>query len=166
MELIIVDLDKKYFECEGRKFTVKESLSFARYKVLQELNLEFGYSANFHETFKQLRIAWDHLNNLRLGEAAVTLHNVMYGVVSLDEKHDPALRMCALFIDEEGEDPAVYDEGKMREKIDCWERGRLDVSPFFQLAANLCPDWIPAYKLVTQSISKEKGSDKEGQSQS
>jgi len=165
MELITVDLDKKYFECEGRKFYVKESLSFARYKILQELNLEFGYSANFHETFKQLRVAWDHLNNLRLGEAAVTLHNVMYGVVSLDEKHDPAWRMCALFIDEEGEDPAVYDEGKMREKIDCWERGRLDVSPFFQLAANLCPNWLPVYKLVTQSISKERG-DKEGQSQS
>jgi hypothetical protein len=164
MELRTINFDDKHFECGGRKFYVRDSLSFARYKVLQELNLEFGFSANFHDIFKQLRIAWDHLNSLRLGEAAVTIHNIMYGVISLDEKDDPALRMCALFIDEEGEDPTKYDEGKMREKIQCWGE-ELDVSPFFQLAANLCPEWIPAYKLVSQSIS-EKGTGKQGQSQS
>jgi hypothetical protein len=145
-----INFDEKQFECGGRKFYVRDSLSFNRYKELQKLNLEFGYSANFAETFKQIRIAWDNLNNLKLAEAAVVLHNVMYGVVSLDEKDDPALRMCALFIDEEGEDPTVYDEGKMREKIACWG-SELDVSPFFQLAANLCPGWIPAYKLVIQN---------------
>ena len=167
MELRTINFDDKYFECGGKKFYVKDSLSFSRYKVLQELNLEFGYSANFHETFKQIRIAWDHLNNLRLGEAAVVLHNVMYGIVSLDEKDDSALRMCALFIDEEGEDPAVYDEGRMREKIACWSENSLDVSPFFQLAASLCPNWIPVYKLVSQSISeKAKENEKEGQFQS
>lgn len=163
MELRVINFDDKHFECGGRKFYKKDSLSFTRYKVLQEINLEFGFSANFHDIFKQLRVAWDHLNNLRLGEAAVTIHNIMYGVVSLDEKDDPALRMCALFIDEEGEDPTKYDEGKMREKIQCWGE-ELDVSPFFQLAANLCPDWIPAYKLVSQSISK-KENEKPGQSQ-
>lgn len=155
-----VDFSKKYFECGGRKFYLKDSLGFARYKELQKLNLEFGYSANFHETFKQIRVAWDHLNHLRLGEAAVVLHNVMYGVVSLDEKDDPALRMCALFIDEEGEDVTVYDEGKMSEKIACWAE-ECDISPFFQLAASLCPGWIPAYKVVIQSTSETTKDKKE-----
>jgi hypothetical protein len=152
MALRTINFDDKHFECDGRKFYVRDSLSFNRYKELQKLNLEFGYSANFAETFKQIRTAWDHLNNLKLAEAAVVLHNVMYGVVSLDEKDDPALRMCALFIDEDGEDPTVYDEGKMREKIECWSK-ELDVSPFFQLAASLCPGWIPAYKVVIQNTS-------------
>ena len=148
-----VDFSKKHFECGGRKFTVKESLSFVRYRELQKLNLEFGYSANFAETFKQIRTAWDHLNNLKLAEAAVVLHNVMYGVVSLDEKDDPALRMCALFIDEEGEDGTLYDEGRMKEKIDCWGR-ELAVTPFFQYAANLVPNWINVYRKVSQDGSK------------
>jgi len=155
MELRVINFDYKHFECGGRKFYVKDSLSFNRYKELQKLNLEFGYSANFAETFKQIRTAWDHLNNLKLAEAAVVLHNVMYGVVSLYEKDDPALRMCALFIDEDGEEPTVYDEGKMREKIECWGR-ELSVAPFFQLAANLCPDWINAYKIVLASTSKQE----------
>ena len=133
-----MNFENKHFECQGRKFFVRDSLSFARYRELQKINLEFGYSATFHDLFKNIREAWDFLNQTKLGDAAVVLHNVMYGVVSLEEKDDPALRMCALFIDEEGEDPTVYDEGKMREKIECWGK-ELSVTPFFQLAANLVP---------------------------
>lgn len=147
MELRAVDLSKKYFECQGRKFYVRDSLSFARYREMQKINLEFGYSATFHDIFKNIRAAWDLLNQTKLGEAAVVLHNVMYGVVSLEEKDDAAIRLCALFIDEEGEDPTVYDEGKMREKIDCWSK-ELDTLPFFQLAANLVPNWTAIYKIV------------------
>ena len=154
MGLRVIDFSQKHFECGGRKFYVKDSLSFARYRELQKLNLEFGYSATFHDTFKNIRTAWDLLNQIKLGEAAVVLHNIMYGVVSLDDKDDPALRLCALFIDETGEDPTVYDEGKMREKIECWSK-ELDVSPFFQLANSLVPGWINAYKTVSQSGSEE-----------
>jgi hypothetical protein len=142
-----VDLSKKFFECGGRKFYVRDSLSFSRYKELQKINLEFGYSATFHDIFKHIKEAWDYLNAIKLGEAAVILHNIMYGVVSLEDKDDPALRMCALFIDEEGEDPTIYDEGKMREKIECWGK-ELDTLPFFQLASNLVPNWMPVYNLV------------------
>jgi len=150
MTIKTVDFSKKYFECDGRKFYVKDSLSFNRYRELQKLILEFGYSATFVDIFKNLRVAWDHLNNLRLGDAAVTLHNIMYGIKNLEDKDDPALRICALFIDEQGEDATVYDEGKMREKIDCWSK-ECSVTPFFQLAASLVPSWINAYKIVSQS---------------
>jgi hypothetical protein len=149
-----IDFSKKYFECDGRKFYVRDSLSFARYRELQKLNLEFGYSATFSDIFKNVRTAWDFLNATKLGEAAVVLHNIMYGVVSLEDKDDPALRLCALFIDEEGEDPTVYDEGKMREKIECWSK-ELSVTPFFQLAANLVPGWIPSYEMVIRNGSGE-----------
>jgi hypothetical protein len=151
-----VDFSKRYFECDGRKFYLKDSLSFNRYRELEKVILEFGYSASFLDIFKNLRTAWDHLNNMKLGDAAVTLHNIMYGIKNLEEKHSPALRICALFIDEEGEDPTVYDEGKMREKIDCWSK-ELSVTPFFQLAASLVPNWINAYKIVSQSgLKKER----------
>ena len=89
------------------------------------------------------------MNSLKFGDAAVILHNIMMGIKTLDDKHDSALRICAIFIDEEGEDPTVYDEAKMREKIDCWGR-ELSVTPFFQLAASIVPSWINAYKIVSR----------------
>jgi hypothetical protein len=145
-----IDFSKKHFECGGRKFFVRDSLSFARYRELQKINLEFGFSASFQDIFKNLRIAWDNLNALKLGEAAVTIHNIMYGIVQLDDKDDPALRVCALFIDEEGEDDSQYDEGKMKEKIECWGK-ELEVLPFFHLASDLTTGWTDAYKVVILS---------------
>ena len=144
-ELRIIDFNKKHFECGGRKFFVKDSLSFARYRELQKLNLEFSYSATFHDTFEHIKEAWNFLNQVKLGEAAVVLHNLMYGIVSLEDKDDPALRLCALFIDEDGEDATIYDEGLMKEKIECWGK-ELAVLPFFQLAAALVPGWINVYQ--------------------
>jgi len=150
-----VDFSLKHFECGGRKFYVKDSLSFARYRELQKINLEFGFSATFQDLFKHIREAWDFLNATKLGEAAVVLHNIMYGVVSLDDKDDAALRLCALFIDEDGEDVTIYDEGKMREKIECWGK-ELSVLPFFQLAVSLVPGWLPSYKIVLNDGSEQK----------
>jgi len=158
--LRVIDFSQKHFECGGRKFYVKDDLSFARYRELQKINLEFGFSATFHDIFKHIREAWDLLNTTKLGEAAVVLHNIMYGVVSLEDKDDPALRLCALFIDEEGEDVTVYDEGLMREKIECWSK-ELSVSPFFQLAVSLVHGWMPAYKLLTPSSLKEEAKEPE-----
>jgi len=152
-----IDFAKKYFECDGRKFYVRDSLSFARYRELQKISLEFGFSSTFHDMYKNVRTAWDLLNQTKLGEAAVVLYNIMSGVVQTEEKDVPAWRLCALFIDEEGEDPTVYDEGKMREKIECWGK-ELSAFPFFQLAANLAPGWMNVYNGNIQSGSEEAAS--------
>jgi hypothetical protein len=152
-----IDFSKKYFECQERKFYIRDSLSFNRYRELQKLILEFGYNATFIDIFKNIRKAWDAMNALKLGEAAVELHNIMVGIKSLEEKYDPALRICALFIDEEKEDGTVYDESLMKEKIDCWGK-ECAVQPFFQLAASIVPHWINAYKIVSRdgSVKTEK----------
>jgi len=155
-ELRIINFDEKVFECGGRKFFKKESLSFNRYRQLQFIMLEFGYSATFQEIFEHLKLAWDDLNKLKLAEASVRIHNIMNGITKLEDKDDPALRICALFLDEESEDPAKYDEATMRDKIKCWSE-ELDVKPFFYLAASLVPGWMPAYELVIRDGLKVEG---------
>jgi hypothetical protein len=150
MKLKTIKLEDKYFTCDGRKFYISDSCSFARFREFQKLALEFGYSSNFITIFKNLREAWDHLNNSKQADAAVVIHNIMKGITSLDDKDDPSMRICALFINEENEDVTRYEEGMMKEKIDCWAK-ELDVAPFFQLAASLVTGWTSAYKNVTQS---------------
>ena len=157
-ELRVIDFSKKYFECQGRTFYIRPEPSFNRYRELQKLILEFSFSATFVDIFKNVHTAYDFLNgnSIRPADAAVTLHNIMVGVKALEDKDDAALRICALFMDEEGEDPTVCDEGKMREKIDCWAK-ELSVTPFFQFAANCVPYWMNAYKLVSQNgLKKER----------
>lgn len=155
MELRTINLSDKHFECGGRKFFVKDTLSFARYRELQKLNLEFGFSATFIDIFKNIEEAWNLLNKVKLAEAAVILYNIMHGLSTLDDKDDAGLRMCALFIDEAGEDPTIYNEAKMKDKIDCWA-SELDVTPFFQFAVSLVPGWKPAYINGTRNISSQE----------
>lgn len=151
-DLRIVDFDKKHFECEDgkRKFTVKEVPSFERYRIMQKLCLEFGFSASFLDIYNNVTTAYDFLNKSKPADGAVILHNIIVGMASAEEKYPAAFRLCALFIDEEGEDPTVYDEGKMNEKIECWNK-ELSPLPFFHLASNLVNGWMPAYKSFIQN---------------
>lgn len=151
-----LDFNKdKYFECAGRKFYVHDSISFARYRELQKLMIEFGYSATFKDIFDNLKVCIDAFNRHKYDEMVVIIHNVLNGISKIETKDDPALRLCALFIDEEGEDPTVYDEGKMQSKLDCWAK-EIDVNSFFYLAASLTPHWMPAYEITIKSGSQEE----------
>jgi len=143
----------KYFECGGKKFFVRESLSFTRYKELQKLMIEFGYSATFQDIFNNLKTAIDAFNKHKYDEMVVTIHNVLNGITKIETKDDPALRLCALFIDEEGEDPTRYNEAEMKAKIDCWGE-EYEVGPFFYLAAGLAQGWMQAYEIVLKNGSK------------
>lgn len=154
MELKKVDFSKKEFECGNRKFYVQDSLSFNRYRELQRLSIEFGFSRTFTDLFKDVQKVYGQLQTAQnYADAAVTLYNIIAGVSLLDEKNDPALTLCALFINEADEDVTVYNENKIKEKIDCWAK-ELDVTPFFHMACSLVDGWMPAYKITTNSILK------------
>jgi hypothetical protein len=155
-----LDFKDKQFECGGRTFYIQDSLSFNRYRELQRLSIEFGFSTTFIEIFKEVKKAYDYVQtNKNWGDLAVTLYNIIAGVAKLDEKDDPALRLCALFINEADEDVTVFDELKIKDKINCWSK-ELDVSPFFHMAVNLVNGWMPAYRVTSQSILNKESEPK------
>ena len=147
MSLRKIDFTKeKYFECNGRKFYVNESLSFTRYKELQKISIEFGYSANFEDIFKNLAESIEAYNKHDYFNMSIILYKIQEGIKNLEDKDDPALRICALFINEADEDVTIYNEALMKDKIDCWGR-ELDIAPFFYLATSLVPEWTHIYEL-------------------
>ena len=154
MNLRKLDFKDKEFNCGGRMFYIQDSLSFNRYRELQRISIEFGFSTTFIDLFKEIQKAYQFVQtNQNWGDLAVTLYNVIAGVAKLEDKDDPALRLCALFINEADEDVTIFDELKIRDKINCWAK-ELDVSPFFHMALNLVDGWMPAYEVTTRSILK------------
>ena len=155
-ELKIVDFKEKKFTCGGRTFYVQDSLSFNRFRELQRISIEFGFSTTFVELFKEIQKCYDFVQtNKNWGDLAVTLYNLLHGVASIESKDAAALRLCALFISEADEDITVFDEAKMKDKIECWSK-ELDVSPFFHLAACLVDGWMPAYNITIRNTLKEE----------
>ena len=142
-----LDFEKdKYFDCGGRHFEVTESLSFVRYRESQKIMLEFGFSQSFQDIFNNLTSAIDYYNKMKYYEMSIVIYKTMEGIKTISEKDDPALRLCALFINEKDEDPAKFSEAMMKSKIDCWAE-ELEVGPFFYLAASLVLGWAPAYEM-------------------
>jgi hypothetical protein len=159
MKLRKIDFNKeKYFDCDGKRFEISESLSFARYKEMQKIMLEFGFSATFEDIFNNLKSAVDSYNKHDYFNMSIIIYKIQEGIKNLEDKDDAALRLCALFINEEGEDPTVYSKGLMQAKIDSWGK-EIEVNSFFYLAASLVPGWMPAYELITRigsKVEKEK----------
>lgn len=152
MELKQLAANTTSFECGGKKYIIHKTLSFNRFEKLREFSLEFGFSANLTDVMKGLRKAWDYINASKFAETSVQLHNLMTGIVNLEQKDDVSLRIAALFINEENEDTTIYDEVKIKEKITIWAK-ELDVAFFFTFAISIVPSFVPCYKIVTQVFS-------------
>lgn len=148
---------EKYFECGGKKFFVTDSLSFVRWRILQKISLEFGYSATFEQMFDNLKSAVASYDKHEYFNMSVTLYKIMEGIKNLEDKDDPALRICGLFVNEENEDPTVYSDALIQAKIDCWAK-EISVDSFFYLAASLIPGWMPAYQILIRNGSEKEGS--------
>lgn len=159
MALRTIDFKEKKFTCGGRTFFVEDTLSFNRYRELQRLGIEFGFSRTFIEIYKDLQKCYELMQTAKnYADVSVTLYNLLSGVSFIEEKDPPALRLCALFINEKDEDTTVIDDIRMKDKIDCWSK-ELEVLPFFHLATNLVEGWMPAYKLTMQNILKKKSNE-------
>ena len=147
-------LDVKYFEANGKKYRVTKMLSVERWRMYEDLQPLIGFGRSFQDIFDNVKKAYEALQHPKIADASVTLHNILKGVKEkLEDRHDPALQICALFINGEGEDEKVYDEAVMKNKIEDWQKEGYAIQDFFSLAWNLVPGFIDIYKDDLQDIS-------------
>ena len=94
MSLRTIDFKEKKFTCGGRTFYVQDSLSFNRFRELQRISIEFGFSTTFVELFKEIQKVYDFVQtNKNWGDLAVMFYNFLYGVVVIENKDAVALRL-------------------------------------------------------------------------
>ena len=153
-EIKRLPLDVKEFEANGRKYHVSKMLSVERWRQYEDLQPLIGFGRSFQDIFDSVKKAYEALQAPKIADASVILHNILTGIKEkLDGRHDPALQICALFINAEGEDEKVYDEEVMKSKIEDWQKEGYAIQDFFSLAWNLVPGFIDIYKDDLQDIS-------------
>ena len=77
MSLRTIDFKEKKFTCGGRTFYVQDSLSFNRFRELQRISIEFGFSTTFVELFKEIQKAYDLVQTIKN-----SIKNVFFIVIS------------------------------------------------------------------------------------
>lgn len=146
--------DFKAFEVGGVKFFVEDTLSVSRFREFEKLQIEVGFGRDFAEIFAGFSKIYEALQKGKVADAAVICSNYLEGVKGpLAGRANPVLRLCALFINTEGENKKTYDERDTIKKIDIWEKAGVDMSFFFSLAITLIPGFMKAYKESLVNIS-------------
>ena len=145
-----LDLTKKYFEANGRKYHVTKNMCIERWRHFEDLQALIGFGRSFEDIFKSFKQIWEALDEkggAKVGTASIICHNAMTGIkTKLEERHHPALMICALFCNFEGEDEQIYDDEIMKSKLEDWQKEGYDINDFFQLAWNLVPSFIETYR--------------------
>jgi hypothetical protein len=138
MDIKSIPVGANEFMANSKKYFVKSKLSVDRFKEYEKLQPQLTIGLGFDEMFATLKKAYGCLNSPqpKPADAAVILHNLMNGIASINDNKriHPALKMAALFIDTEDENPATYDEQVMNNKISDWQKEGLDMMSFFDLS--------------------------------
>ena len=128
--------------------------------MYQKMEIECGYSVGFYGIVQTQDEIWEICNSKddKKGRAdiAVIVYNTKKGIKNVEDRKIPMLTMCALFINEENEDRGIINDDMVSRKIADWEAERLDIVPFFQLAASSIRNFTKVYNEISQTISENE----------
>lgn len=131
---------EKYFMANGNKYIIASKISIARFKEYEKLVPQLTMGLGFDEMYASLRKAYSFLNSSQPKplDAGIIIHNLLNGIKDINDNKriHPSLKMAALVINREGENPAHYDEALMQEKINDWQVEGLDMLSFFEMSLN------------------------------
>lgn len=143
------------FTANGNKYYIHKSLSVERYKAFQKMQIEVGFGVGFAAVYEGMVKAYGLLNKQQFADAAVLIHNLVNSIQGLDQREHPAVVMCALFINKEGEDLNIVDDGVMMSKIEDWKAEGIPADFFFGFCQNLIQDYMKILKELEEGGVQE-----------
>lgn len=139
------------FVANGTTYTPQKSLSYARWVMLQKAQVELSYTATVEQIFERLKKAYALLNEKKFADSAVVIYNIMKGISEIGEDQIPlVIRICALFINAEGEDAGTITEEQIEKKAKDWKEEGIDMNYFFQFALHSVQGFTKIYQDITQ----------------
>lgn len=155
-ELKRIDLQKGWFEANGKKYIIETTFSIERYAMYQRFQIETGFGVTFEEMFNNWEKVVSLANQLKFSDIVILAHNMSRGLLKLEEKEPLMLKMCALFINEENEDRRMITDDMISVKINDWKEAGYAMTDFFQLALNTINGFIANWKKLTEAISESE----------
>mgnify|MGYP003440620503 FL=1 len=134
-----INLTDNSFEAGGKTFIIYSSVNIERYRVLEDLQVQARFGANYAQLHTGFEKIVDLKNKGKQFEADIALHNMRQGVVrKLNKQHDPLLLMATLFCCPADEDRTIWSEESANEKLELWSKEGYPVEDFLFLSLQLC----------------------------
>lgn len=156
-EVRVLDPNTTEFEANGKTYRKSQHISFARYGLMEEYNLELGYGSTVQDLFNAQKQQYALVNQQKFADAAVSLHNSMAGIARIASGDVHAMfKQCALFWNYEGEDIRYLKEELLAEKLTDWAESGIDAAFFFGQAVSNVPGLLAAWRETTGNSSEKQ----------
>lgn len=149
-----LDPNVRSFVANQKTYYIETQLSIERFHDFQLYEKEAGFSMTFKSLVETLLEVYEDLNQMKVADASVKVHNVLSGITKVQEKEHPLLKICALFMNTEDENRDVITDDMIRTKIEDW--AGYDVGGFFTIALNSVNGFFKIYSDMLQIISANK----------
>lgn len=151
-EFTKIDQQTGKFTANDINYTVTQFLSVERYCEFQILEKELAYGLSFEQMYRALDAAEKELNKQQFVNSAVLITDIKRGILKAQEREPTILKICALFINADGEDIRTFTQDMVDTKIHNWKAEGLNMNDFFIVAASTISGFLGIYQNVTRSI--------------
>lgn len=143
-------------ETKPRKYYFHDSLSVARYEIFEDLEMMVAKGRSYADVMRSQHKIHDFLNAGKPMDAGIENYNSMELVKhKIERRFHPAMQLVALFVNQEDEDLAKYDEVVMEKKMEDWKNEGFAMSDFFSLAFSLVEGFLENYTEISQESLKK-----------
>ncbi|GEM67558.1 hypothetical protein SMI01S_11640 [Sphingobacterium mizutaii NBRC 14946 = DSM 11724] len=135
MKLKHLNIQDKTFKANGKNYQIETGdISIERWSKYEEFTLELQYGVSQTEMFQNWMKVTQLANELKFTDIAVLANNMQNGLMNVFDRQIVALKICALFINEEKENRGIISDDIINNKINDWSEEGFSIGPFFQLA--------------------------------
>lgn len=146
-----IDLQSGSFTANGKTYFIEKQISTARWKYYVMFQSEVGFGVAFADMLKCWQSVMEDANKLQFANIVITANNQIKAIGGFGERKHPAMAICALFCNTEGEDRKTITEQQLNDKLKDFEAEGIDVFSFFTLAAILVSGLNDAWNDIFQT---------------
>lgn len=130
--------DANSLDAGGVKYIIHPTLTLARYKKFQELQVIAGFGADYSTLYSDVKKAYLLHNQGKFADVAVLLNKILEATARpINAQEDALMLICTLFIAPSGADLSKWSEAEAAEQIRAWEAEGYLAEDFFALALRL-----------------------------
>lgn len=156
MEVKRIEEGQTTFVANNVTYIVHDTMPVGRYAAFERLQMNLVYDKDPMTTLQEMVEVYSLLNQGKLADASVKLHNIMNGaerIVQGQPHH--LLFICTCFITKENADRSGWTEAEAKQDIENWTKEQIDVRDFFALAMVYVQHFFKDYRKTFQNSLQE-----------
>lgn len=135
-ELKTPDPNAVSFEAGGKTYHLETKISVERKLRIDTILIELAAGVRPSEVFNNLNKLYAMANASKFADIAVQVYKMMEGLKAWQERKDPIMELCAMYINHTDEDRRTISDEQIKAKIADWQGAGISYD-FFSLTARV-----------------------------